>query len=38
VLGWLLYRQNLDLPAMIGIGFIITGVVIIHGFSRSVAH
>ena len=36
--GWLLYKQSLDTPAIIGIGFIVTGVVIINGFSRSVSH
>jgi small multidrug resistance pump len=38
VIGWLLYRQSLDAPAIIGIGFIVAGVVIINGFSKSVAH
>jgi small multidrug resistance pump len=38
VIGWLLYRQSLDAPAIIGIGFIVAGVVIRNGFSKSVAH
>jgi small multidrug resistance pump len=38
VIGWLLYRQSLDAPAIIGIGLIVAGVVVINGFSRSVAH
>ena len=38
VIGWLLYKQSLDAPAIIGIGLIVTGVVIINGFSKSVAH
>jgi small multidrug resistance pump len=38
VIGWLLYRQSLDAPAMIGIGLIVAGVAVIHGFSKSVAH
>ena len=38
VIGWLLYKQSLDTPAIIGIGFIVAGVVIINGFSKSVAH
>ena len=29
------FKQNLDLPAIIGIGFIIVGVLIIHLFSKS---
>jgi small multidrug resistance pump len=38
VIGWFLYRQSLDTPAMIGIGLIVAGVVVINGFSKSVAH
>jgi small multidrug resistance pump len=38
VIGWLLYKQSLDAPAIIGIGLIVAGVVIINGFSKSVAH
>ncbi len=37
-LGWLVYRQTLDIPAMIGMGFIIAGAVIINVFSKSVGH
>jgi len=38
ILGWLVYRQTLDFPAMIGMGFIIAGVIIINVFSKSVGH
>lgn len=38
VLGWLVHKQTLDLPALVGIAFILAGVVIINGFSNSVAH
>ncbi|WP_137718736.1 SMR family transporter [Methylobacillus flagellatus] len=38
VLGWLLYKQALDLPAMLGIALIISGVVVINLFSRTVTH
>ncbi len=38
VLGWLVYRQTLDAPAMIGLAFIIVGVIIINVFSKSVGH
>jgi small multidrug resistance pump len=38
ILGWFVYRQALDLPAIIGMGFIITGVMIINIFSKSVVH
>ena len=33
--GYLIYQQKLDLPAIIGILFIITGVVIINVFSET---
>ena len=38
VIGWFRYRQSLDTTAMIGIGLIVAGVVVIHGFSMAVAH
>lgn len=38
VLGWLLYKQALDAPAMLGIALIISGVVVINLFSRTVTH
>ena len=38
VIGWLLYSQSLDAPALLGIGLIVAGVVVIQGFSKSVAH
>lgn len=36
--AWLLYRQSLDAPALIGMGLILAGVVVINLFSRSGAH
>jgi small multidrug resistance pump len=36
--AWLMLGQRLDLPAIIGLGLIIAGVVVIHLFSRSVEH
>jgi small multidrug resistance pump len=36
--GWLLYRQALDAPAIIGIALIIAGVLVINVFSRTVTH
>lgn len=33
--GWVLYKQALDLPAMIGMGLIIAGVIVINAFSRA---
>lgn len=38
VVGWFFYQQQLDLAALIGIGFICVGVVIIQIFSKSVTH
>ena len=36
--GWILFRQALDIPAMIGMGMIIAGVVVINVFSATVRH
>lgn len=33
-----LYGQKLDLPAIVGMAFIITGVVIMNVFSKAVSH
>ena len=38
VIGWLVYKQTLDLPSMIGMGLIIAGVIVINLFSKSVGH
>ena len=38
VVGWVLFEQKLDLPAIIGLGLIVTGVVVLNVFSKSVAH
>jgi small multidrug resistance pump len=38
IVGWFLFEQKLDLPAIIGLFFIITGVVILNVFSKSVVH
>jgi small multidrug resistance pump len=37
-IGWFVFRQGLDLPAMIGLGFIITGIVIVNLFSKTISH
>lgn len=34
ILGWLVYKQRLDWPALFGIALIITGVVVIQLFSE----
>ncbi|WP_447725779.1 DMT family transporter [Sphingomonas koreensis] len=36
--AWVFQGQKLDTPAMIGMAFIVTGVVIMNGFSSSVSH
>lgn len=37
-IGCLAFRQKLDLPAMVGLGFIIVGVVIVNAFSKAATH
>jgi multidrug transporter EmrE-like cation transporter len=36
--GWLAYGQSLDLPAVIGMGLILTGVVVLNLFSKVASH
>ncbi len=36
--GWLVYRQQLDLPAVLGIALIITGTLVLNLFSKVSAH
>jgi small multidrug resistance pump len=38
IMGWVIYRQALDIPAIIGMSFIVAGVVIINVFSKSIGH
>ncbi len=35
LVGWIYYKQYLDLAAIIGLTFMITGILIIHLFSNS---
>lgn len=35
IVGWVLYKQSLDLAAIIGMGMILSGVLVIHLFSKS---
>lgn len=37
-IGFLVYKQAMDIPAMAGIALIFTGVLIINLFSKSVTH
>lgn len=38
LVGLFWFRQTLDTPALIGLGLIIAGVVVINAFSQSTAH
>ena len=38
VVGIFLYKQTPDLPAIIGMGLIVAGVVVINVFSKTVSH
>lgn len=38
VIGYLVFNQKLDLPAVFGMGLIIVGILIIHLFSKTVSH
>ena len=37
-IGWLWFRQTLDLPAIVGVALIMTGVLVINLFSRTLVH
>lgn len=38
MISWWGYGQKLDFPAILGIGMILSGVVVIHAFSKAVTH
>ncbi len=38
ILGVVIYKQNLDFPAIIGLILILLGVIIINVFSKTVSH
>lgn len=38
IIGWLIFQQKLDVPAVIGISLIVSGVAVLNLFSRSAAH
>ena len=38
IIGVVYFKQHLDLPAYIGLGFIVAGVIIINVFSGAVKH
>ena len=37
-IGWIWFRQALDLPALAGMGLIMAGVMVINLLSKSAAH
>ena len=37
-IAWLVYGQRLDLPAWIGLGLIVAGVLVVNLFSKSTGH
>ncbi|WP_239955030.1 SMR family transporter [Pantoea sp. Z09] len=38
IVGWVVFKQKLDLPAILGLGLIITGVLVVNLFSKTVGH
>lgn len=38
LIAWLFFGQKLDFPAVLGIAFIVLGVVILNGFSKATLH
>lgn len=38
VVGFFFYKQTPDIPAVIGMGLIVSGVVVIHVFSKTISH
>jgi small multidrug resistance pump len=38
LIGWFWFRQPLDLPALVGLGMIIAGVIVVNAFSQSLPH
>ncbi|WP_157016083.1 DMT family transporter [Mesorhizobium xinjiangense] len=37
-IGFVFFRQTLDVAALVGLGFIIVGIIIVNGFSGSLSH
>jgi small multidrug resistance pump len=36
IIGWVVYKQTLDIAAIVGIGLILAGVIVINVFSKSI--
>ena len=37
-IGWFVFRQSLDVPAVIGLSLIIAGIAVVNLFSKTVPH
>ncbi|MFN7001939.1 MAG: DMT family transporter [Roseinatronobacter sp.] len=37
-IGWIMFGQRLDAPALLGMGLIVAGIVVINLFSKTVGH
>lgn len=37
-IGWVYYRQSIDLPGLIGVALILAGVLVVNLFSKSIGH
>ena len=38
LVGWLVFGQKLDMPALLGMGLIVAGVVVMNVFSKTAQH
>lgn len=38
IIGWIVYGQKLDAPALLGVGLILVGVLVVNLFSGSAGH
>ncbi|PVA08253.1 DMT family transporter [Thalassorhabdomicrobium marinisediminis] len=38
IIGWVVFRQTLDLPAIIGMAMILAGIVVIQLYSKTATH
>jgi small multidrug resistance pump len=38
IIGWIVFGQKLDLPAILGMGLILSGIIVIHVFSNTGTH
>jgi len=38
VVGWLYFKQHLDLPVVLGIGLIVSGTIVLNLFSKISVH